>query len=185
MPFATLAPQKVLWSTPAPAIARALEELQLTPHDKLLDIGCGDGRTLVEAARRCGCRAVGYESQPERAEEARCRVTEAGLSDRVYVVTGNAMDVLQSVLVEEEVTACFLFLSDRGNARLLPFLRKNPTPLRVASWLYPFRGLAPEEAQRKLWVQPKPDNPDVKLPLYCLCVGGPRHIAQQPPSSNE
>lgn len=64
------------------AIQKAFEEVGLGPDDKVLDIGCGDGRALIEAARMCGARGVGYEIEEDIATEARQAVREAGFSDR-------------------------------------------------------------------------------------------------------
>ena len=52
-----LAPRKTLWSTPGVGVEAACQLLRLGAADKVIDVGCGDGRFLLEAAKR-GARAV-------------------------------------------------------------------------------------------------------------------------------
>ena len=54
-----LAPRKTLWSTPGVGVEAACQLLRLGAQDKVVDVGCGDGRFLLEAARR-GAHAVSY-----------------------------------------------------------------------------------------------------------------------------
>lgn len=78
--------------TPADMIDRMLSLMDLTPADVLADLGCGDGRILIAAVRQSGCRGVGIEIDPATAEEARQNVADAGLSGRVKIITGDALD---------------------------------------------------------------------------------------------
>ena len=65
-----LAPRKTLWSTPGVGVEAACQLLRLGAQDKVIDVGCGDGRFLLEAAKR-GAHAVGLEIDAERAAAAR------------------------------------------------------------------------------------------------------------------
>ncbi|MGH2992900.1 MAG: class I SAM-dependent methyltransferase [Solirubrobacterales bacterium] len=69
---------------------RALELIDLDGDDRLLDIGSGDGRSVLLAASEYGCRAVGIEYGGRAAAEARGHAIELGLQDRVEFVTGDA-----------------------------------------------------------------------------------------------
>ena len=60
-------------ATPDSLIDPLLELAQVGPDDHVVDIGCGDGRLVVEAAARLGCRAVGIERSPELVDSARAR----------------------------------------------------------------------------------------------------------------
>lgn len=60
--------------TPGGLVAPLLDLLEPKPEDVLFDLGCGDGRIVVAAARRYGCRAVGVESNPALVAQARKRV---------------------------------------------------------------------------------------------------------------
>lgn len=77
--------------TPDHIITQMLDGLDLKPNDTLADLGCGDGRILIAAVRKSGCRAVGIEIDAAKAEEARKRVREAGLTNRIRVITGDAV----------------------------------------------------------------------------------------------
>ena len=73
------------------AVEHAVKQLNLTPKDKLADLGCGDGRALIAATQSTGCSAIGVELDPHRATLARKNVQAAGLSDKIDIVTGDAL----------------------------------------------------------------------------------------------
>lgn len=76
--------------TPDLVIDDMLSLMGLTSVDTLADIGCGDGRVLVAAARRYGCRGVGIEIDETQAQRARQAVSAAGLSGKIQIITGDA-----------------------------------------------------------------------------------------------
>lgn len=104
-----LAPRKKLHSTPLRVFSSALELLQITPKDVFYDIGCGDGRLVVEAAKRYGIRAIGIEIDADRAAQAKDAVQTAGVEHLVTIHHGNAMDFGYA-----DATIMFLFLIERG-----------------------------------------------------------------------
>jgi len=176
------------WGTPREAIIRAYKEVELCREDKVLDIGCGDGRALIEAARLCGCQGIGYEIEEEIADEARALVEAAGYSDRIEIVAQNAMEVIDSVLYAG-VTVVFLYLQAQGLKKVLKYLRNNPVPLRVVTFSYQFARLTPEEeaSKRKVFVDGKWDDHggsgggggaagavggDVTMPMFFYTIGG-------------
>ena len=65
--------------TPPEVIEQALDKLEIVQSDVFLDIGCGDGRTVIHAAKTFKCRAVGIEIEPARAAEARENARRAGV----------------------------------------------------------------------------------------------------------
>lgn len=81
--------------SPESVIVKALEMAQLKPGEKLVDLGCGDGRVLVIAAKRCGAYAVGVELNPLLARLARRECKFAGVWGSVDIVQGDlfAFDV--------------------------------------------------------------------------------------------
>ena len=91
--------------TPLGLIEELLTIAAVTGEDHVVDLGCGDGRILVEAARQRGCRCLGIENDPGLVALARERITAASLEDRVSVVLG---DAAQHPL--EEASVVFLFL---------------------------------------------------------------------------
>jgi precorrin-6B methylase 2 len=96
--------------TPMAIIDALLDLAGVGPADVVADLGCGDGRVLVRAARR-GAHAVGVERDPTLADAARRAARTAGVADRVDVLLG---DVEQLEL--RPVTAVVLFL----DAAVLP-----------------------------------------------------------------
>ncbi len=75
--------------TDAQRIRQALEMAELRPDETLVDLGCGDGRVLVAAARDFGARAAGIEISPLHCLVAWIRVRAAGVGKRVRVRWGN------------------------------------------------------------------------------------------------
>lgn len=78
--------------TPLTSVAAGLAALQPKPSEVLVDFGCGrDARWLTHAVSFYGTKkAIGVEIDPEVAESARRHVAEAGLSDRITIITGDA-----------------------------------------------------------------------------------------------
>lgn len=76
---------------PHAVVEAMLDALHLVPGDVLADLGCGDGRIVIAAARR-GIRGIGVELDPVRAAVARQVVIDAGVSDMVTIETGDALE---------------------------------------------------------------------------------------------
>ncbi len=71
--------------TPDALIEPVLAAAGVQADDIVMDLGCGDGRVAIEAARRFGCRAIGVEVVPDLAARARAAVDAAGVADRVEI----------------------------------------------------------------------------------------------------
>lgn len=80
-------------ATPDSLIDPLLDFASVGGDDHVVDIGCGDGRLVVDAAARRGCRALGIERSPELAEAARARSAAAGVDELVRIVCGDARTV--------------------------------------------------------------------------------------------
>lgn len=81
----------VPWVITFDAVARAMLSIaQVTPSDLVLDLGAGDGRIAIAAAKApFGARSVGIEYDPELAKRAACLVQVEGLADKVRIVEGD------------------------------------------------------------------------------------------------
>ena len=110
-------------STPRSLIGPLLEFAEATSGDRLLDVGCGDGRVVVTAAEQIGCIAVGVERSADLVARARRRATDAGVADLVEIVHGDgrAADLA-------EATVVFMFLSMRVVADLVPATMQQLRP---------------------------------------------------------
>lgn len=125
--------------TPQDVVERMLKMACVTRDDVVYDLGCGDGRIVVTAARRYGCRAVGYDLDLLRVEEARKNVAKHRLG---RLVTIEQQDVLHSDLQGASVVT--LYLGTEINARLLPQLDKLPPGARIVSHDFPLGALTPD-----------------------------------------
>src|SRR5262245_43211989 len=78
--------------SPQPVVEKMLELAGVKKDDVLYDVGCGDGRTLVTAVKKDGCRARGFEMLPDLVEQARQNVQRQGLAARASVEKVEALD---------------------------------------------------------------------------------------------
>lgn len=107
----------VIWlPTPQPLVNRMLQLARLTPQDFLVDLGSGDGRTVITAARR-GARSHGIEYNAELVELARHNAARAGVAKLATFEHG---DIFQSDFSKASVVT--LFLLPALNLKLRPVL---------------------------------------------------------------
>ncbi|NEO84650.1 MAG: methyltransferase domain-containing protein [Spirulina sp. SIO3F2] len=78
--------------TPPAMVLTALAVGQVRPDDVVYDLGCGDGRVLIQAAQQFGVSGVGIEIQPHLVAQAQANATTAGVRDRVIFQQGNLFD---------------------------------------------------------------------------------------------
>jgi tRNA A58 N-methylase Trm61 len=123
--------------TPMNVVHLMLAMAEVGPGDVVYDLGCGDGRMVVAAARHYGARAVGVEIDPLRYLWCQMRITALGLRDRVRIVYG---DFFAQDLSEADVVTCYL-LQDTNN-KLEGKLKRELNPgTRVVSNTFTFRRL--------------------------------------------
>jgi SAM-dependent methyltransferase len=102
---------------------------QVRPGDYVLDLGSGDGRILIAAARSNGARGLGVDIDPARVDEAKANARDAGVSGRV---TFRRQDLFETPLAEADVLA--LYLLPEINVRLRPRILAEMRPgTRVVS----------------------------------------------------
>jgi len=125
------------YPTPVRKVEKMLSLVNLQAGEKLYDLGCGDGRILVIAARRFGARAVGVELDPLRYLWCQGLVTVLGLRKRVQVIQG---DFFSQDLSQADVVACYLLQStnDRLETKLKQELHAGA---RVVSHAFIFSSL--------------------------------------------
>ena len=118
-------------------VHKMLTMAQVGPGDLVYDLGCGDGRTIVTAARRYGARAVGIELDPLRYLWCQALITVLGLRSRVRIVYGN---FFKQDLSDASVVTCYLLQST--NEKLEGKLRQELHPgTRVVSNSFTFPGM--------------------------------------------
>ncbi len=110
-------------ATPESLLDPLFDFAEVGVDDVVVDLGCGDGRLVIEAARRRGCRGRGIETDAELVERARSAAAEAGLSDRVEIVEGDAASIGIG-----DATVVFVFLPADVAGSLIPEIVAGLTP---------------------------------------------------------
>jgi precorrin-6B methylase 2 len=99
----------VVWvPTPPELVEKMLDMAKVTPQDIVMDLGSGDGRNVIAAAKR-GARAFGFEFNPEMVALSRRRAQEAGVADRATFIEG---DMFEADISKATVLALFLLPSN-------------------------------------------------------------------------
>ncbi|MCD0504803.1 SAM-dependent methyltransferase [Bordetella petrii] len=131
----------VVWvPTPQTLVDRMLDLAALTPQDRLVDLGSGDGRTVITAAKR-GAVARGIEFNPDMVALARGAAQAEGVADRASF---EQADIFQSDF--SEATVITLFLLPRLNERLRPTLLDMKPGTRVVSNSFTMGDWQPDES---------------------------------------
>jgi ribosomal protein L11 methylase PrmA len=131
-------------------VHKMLSMAEVGSEDVVYDLGCGDGRMIVAAARKYGARAVGIEIDPLRYLWCKALISILGLSDRVSVVSGN---FFSQDLSEADVVTCFLVQAT--NLELESKLMRELKPgTRVVSNRFAFPGLykVRQDGEAKLYL---------------------------------
>ena len=128
-------------ASPAKVVDRMLELANIRPGETVYDLGCGDGRILIEAVQRYKAKAVGIEISPKVAAEARAHIKKAGVAKSATVIDG---DLLQADLTGADVVT--IYLATSLNEELRPRLEKFLKPgARVVSHDYAVPGWKPKQ----------------------------------------
>ncbi len=120
-----------VWYVPTPheVADRMLSMARLNPLDVVYDLGCGDGRMVIAAAKKFGVRGVGVDLDPQRIREAKANARAAGVEQ---LVSFRVQDLFQTEL--RDATVVLLYLLPELNRRLKPKLFAELRPgARVVS----------------------------------------------------
>lgn len=116
----------VVWVPTAPELVEKMLDLaKVTPNDFVIDLGSGDGRNIIAAARR-GARGLGVEYNPDMVELSRRLAEEAGVADKATFVQG---DMYEADISRATVLALFLLPSNLD--RLVPKFLALPPGTRI------------------------------------------------------
>jgi SAM-dependent methyltransferase len=110
-------------STPDNVVRAMLELAEVKPGDMVYDLGSGDGRIVILAAKEYGARGVGVEIDPQLVAQSRRRAHQAGVADRVAFVHQDLFEADVS-----PATVVTLYLSHELNVRLRPRLLRDLRP---------------------------------------------------------
>ena len=115
--------------TPESVVVAMLNLAQVTPRDIVYDLGSGDGRIPIAAARRFGARGIGIEIEPNLVRRANDNLALAGVADRVMFLN---QDLFEADI--SSATVVTLFLLPGMNQKLMPKLQRELRPgTRVVS----------------------------------------------------
>jgi SAM-dependent methyltransferase len=132
-------PDVIFVPTPAPVVDRMLALAEPKRTEILYDLGCGDGRIVVAAAKRYGMKAFGFDIDPDRVAEARAAVRRAQVE---ALVTIERRDIFELDLSPADVVT--LYLLPELNLRLVPQLLKLKPGARIVSHDFGIEGIKPE-----------------------------------------
>ncbi len=128
--------------TPIEVAEKMLELAQVDTHDRVYDLGSGDGRIVILAAQKFGAEAVGVEIDPELYKQSVARIAELGLEKRAKILHEDMFDVSM-----RHATVVTLYLLTIVNERLRPVLEKQLRPgARIVSHDFQVPGWKPEKA---------------------------------------
>jgi SAM-dependent methyltransferase len=127
--------------TPMPVVTEMLRTANVSAEDMVYDLGCGDGRIVIAAARDFGARGVGIDIDPLRVWEATLEAEKAGVVDRVRFLEG---DIFKADI--HEATVVTLYLLPSVNLQLRPkLLRDLRAGTRIVSHNYDMADWKPEK----------------------------------------
>ncbi len=128
--------------TPQEVVDRMLELAKVSKDDVVYDLGCGDGRIVVTAAKKFGCKAMGVDIDPQRVEESLKNVRENGVEDLVEI---KEADIFQLDLTPASVIT--LYLLPDLNVRLIPQLEKLKPGTRIVSHAFAMNGVTADKIE--------------------------------------
>jgi tRNA G37 N-methylase Trm5 len=133
-------PDVIFVPTPEEVVDKMLEVARVKKTDVVYDLGCGDGRIVVTAAKKYGCRAVGFDIDPRRVAESLANVKANKVEDLVEI---RQQDIFQLDLSKADVVTLYLLPS--LNVRLIPQLEKMKKGSRIVSHVFDMSGVKPDE----------------------------------------
>jgi len=153
--------------TPEEVVIKMLQMAKVTPNDIVYDLGCGDGRIVITAAKLFGARGVGIDIDPVRIKESNENARKVGVSDRVKFIE---QDLFKTDI--SEATVVSLYLQRELNLRLRPKLLRELRPgTRIVSHEFDMDDWKPDnmgtESNVKLYYKP---NTAVKNTHYYYWV---------------
>jgi len=134
-------PDVIFVPTPDTVVQAMLDVANVTSSDVVYDLGCGDGRIVIAAARDRGARGVGIDIDPSRIREATANARAAGVTDKVQFMEADlfATDI-------SEATVVTLYLLPSLNRKLMPKLLEELRPgTRIVSHAFDMGDWAPDK----------------------------------------
>jgi ribosomal protein L11 methylase PrmA len=143
-------PDAIFVPTPQDVVEQMLQLAKTGKKDVVYDLGSGDGRVVITAAKKYGCKAVGYEIDPVLVESSRQAVQKAGVQDLVRI---EHQDLFAQDLKGADLIA--VYLPSRLLQRLLPQLERLKPGTRIVSHYFEIPGI---KADQVIYIESKEDG---------------------------
>jgi len=146
--------------SPLPVIRQMLVLAELKPGEVFFDLGAGDGRAVIMAAKDFGARAVGVELREDLVKKALSSIYEHSLQNRTTIVNSDMFTVDLS-----SADVVFLYLTTSANEKVRPKLKAElKKGTRVVSHDYEVVGWTPSKVENFC------ENPKLRYPSHTLYV---------------
>jgi SAM-dependent methyltransferase len=130
--------------TPQAVVEKMLKVARVTKKDIVYDLGCGDGRIVCTAARKYGCKAYGFDIDPDRIKD--CAASKAKLDrDTQKLITFKKQDIFAKDFDISEATVVTLYLLQSLNVKLIPKFKTLKPGCRIVSHAFPAKGMTPDK----------------------------------------
>lgn len=136
----TKTPDVIFVPTPQKVVDKMLELAEVKKTDLVYDLGCGDGRIVVTAAKKYGCKAIGFDIDPQRIEESLENVKKNDVGKLVEIKNE---DIFTLDLSKANVITLYLLPS--LNVKLIPQLEKLKPGSRIVSHSFNMEGVTPDK----------------------------------------
>ena len=147
-------------ASPAAVVRQMLVLSGLQSGEVLYDLGSGDGRAVIMAAKDFGAKSVGIELRDDLAKKALMSIHELGLDEKTQIVQNDIFDVDLS-----EANVVFLYLTTSANERIKPKLEQElKSGTRIVSHDYEILGWKPKKIDNFC------ENPKLGYPSHTLYV---------------
>ncbi|MBN1124323.1 MAG: alkaline phosphatase family protein [Sedimentisphaerales bacterium] len=133
-------PDVIFVPTPQEVVDKMLELAQVKQSDLVYDLGCGDGRIVITAAKKFGCKAFGFDIDPQRVKESNENVKKNQVG---HLVTIEQQDIFTLDLSRVDVVTLYLLPS--LNVKLIPQLKQLKPGSRIVSHDFPMKGVTPDK----------------------------------------
>ena len=136
----TKTPDVIFVPTPQEVVDKMLELAEVKEGDVVYDLGCGDGRIPVTAAKKYGVKAVGFDVDPQRIKESKENVEKNKV--------GNLVTIKQEDIFEQDLSGASvvtLYLLPSLNVKLMPQLMKLKPGSRIVSHSFDMKGAKPKK----------------------------------------
>lgn len=136
-------PDVIFVPTPNEVVDKMLELAEVKEADILYDLGCGDGRIVVAAAKKVGCHAIGFDIDPKRIADSKENVKKSDVEKLVKI---EQEDIFTLDLSPASVVT--LYLLPKLNVKLIPQLKQLKPGSRIVSHDFNMKGVEPDKVEK-------------------------------------